>query len=49
MSERVEAVSVVLGQHLLLSCETGVLFPPARTVWRKDGHVLTGTEVGHYL
>ena len=48
VSEETEAVSVALGQHLLLPCETGAVYPPALSTWRKDGVQVIGKGVGHH-
>ena len=48
VSEEVETVSVTLGQHLLLPCETGAAYPPAQSTWRKDGVEVTGEGVGFH-
>jgi hypothetical protein len=46
VSEEVEAVSVAMGKHLLLPCETGAVNPPTQSTWMKDGVEVTGNEVG---
>ena len=46
MSEETEAVSVALGEHLLLPCETGAVSPPPQSTWRKNGIEVTGKGVG---
>ena len=46
VSEEVEAVSVSLGEHLLLPCETGAVNPPTQSTWRKDGIEVTENIVG---
>ena len=45
VSEGVETVSVAVGQHLLLPCETGAVNPPEQSTWMKDGVEVTGNEV----
>ena len=45
VSEGVETVSVVVGQHLLLPCETGAMNPPEQSTWMKDGVEVTGNKV----
>ncbi len=45
VSEEVEAVSVAMGKHLLLPCETGAVNPPTQSTWMKDGVEVTGNEV----
>lgn len=45
VSEEVETVSVAMGKHLLLSCETGAVNPPEQSTWMKDGIEVTGNEV----
>ena len=38
-------MSVAVGQHLLLPCETGAVNPPEQSTWMKDGIKVTGNEV----
>ena len=46
VSEEVELVNVTLGEHLLLSCETGAVSPPTLSAWTRNGVEITGNGVG---